>query len=438
MQKYKNILITETYFQKKHYLCITFYSHTIIFTNQIMKELLNLIIPRGKTEKIIFFSTLIWFLCFSLFFALTVDFSYHHELMGYDSDFYIGGETHKVMLNKIISWNLRHPLYVMINYPILLIDTLLPSTLHWAVFAVFSSIMMAGSNLFIYKVCKISLVGESATLTSVILFPTFAHIMLLSSLAETYVLTIYFVLLLILLALTKKSTSLSDNIIFAILTGTTLTNCIYFFFIKIWEKSGQFWQAVLTTLKSTYLFIPLFGVTFIGLAFRYFFKHIPLMEAILNDTHKFVHDNNIQFTIIWNHYFADPFLFHYTDQVVHTSNAEVLPAYPSLFYHISIIFLLLFALWGVVKAKAILRNICLSFFAYNIIIHFICGYGNNELQLFCGHWLFFVPLFLAVGLSTIRQTLIRRFFQFLILTCAVFFAIHNAYCYITSIQACSL
>jgi hypothetical protein len=26
----------------------------------------------------------------------------------------------------------------------------------------------------------------------------------------------------------------------------------------------------------------------------------------------------------------------------------------------------------------------------------------------------------------------------LILTCAVFFAIHNAYCYITSIQACSL
>ncbi len=403
-----------------------------------MKELLILIIPKKKTEKIVFFSTLFWFLCFSLYFTLNVDFSCHHELMGYDSDFYIGGNSHKLMLNKIASWNLRHPLYVMINFPVLLIDTLFPSNLHWAVFAVFSSFMMAGSNLLIYKVCRVSLVREAVTLTTVILFPTFAHIILLSGLAETYVITTYFVLLLILLALTKKSTSISDNIIFAVLTGTTLTNCIYFFFIKLWEKAGHLKQAIISTLKSTYLFIPLFGVTLAGLAFRYFFKHIPIMEAILNDTHKFVHDSHIEFSTIWNHYFAEPFLFHYTDQVVHTCNAEVLPTYPSLFYHFTILFLLLFALWGVIKAKSMLRNICLSFFAYNIIIHFVCGYGNNELQLFCGHWLFFVPIFLAIGLDSIREDLTRRFFQIMIIICAAFFALHNAYCYINSIQVCSI
>lgn len=403
-----------------------------------MKELQNLIIPKGKAEKIVFFSTLLWFLCFSLYFTLNVDFSYHHELMGYDSDFYIGGKTHKLMLNKIASWNLRHPLYVMINCPILLIDALLPSTFHWAVFAGFSSTLMAGSNLLLYKICKHILIEESATLTSVILFPTFAHIMLLSGLTETYVITIYFVLLLILLALNRKSTSLSDNIIFAILTGATLTNCIYFFFIKIWEKAGHLKQAIITTLKSTCLFIPLFGITFTGLAFRYFVKHIPLMEAILNDTHKFVHNNNIPFSIIWNHYFADPFLFHYTNQVVHTSNAEVLPAYPSLIYNLSIIFILAFFVWGLIKSKAVLRNICLCFFGYNIIIHFICGYGNNELQLFCGHWLFFIPLFIAIGLDSIHNLPTRRVLQILLLTCAAFFAIHNAYCYILSIQACSI
>ena len=399
-----------------------------------MKNLLNLIIPHHKMEIIILLSTLIWFMCFSLFFALCVDFSYHHELMGYDSDFYIGEGNEKLALNKIASWNLRHPLYVMINYPILLIDALLPSKLHWA----FSSFIMAGSNLLIYKICKQVSVGKISTLISIILFSTFAHILLLSGLAETYVLTIYFVLLLILLAMTKKSTRLSDNVIFAILTGTTLTNCIYFFFVKVWEKAGNIKQAVITTIKSTYIFIPLFVITMTGLAFRYFVKHIPLMEAILNDTHKFVHDSNMQLSTIWNHYFADPFLFHYTDQVVHTSNAEALPAYPSSFYHISIIFLLLFALWGVIKSKAVLRNICLSFFAYNIIIHFVCGYGNNELQLFCGHWLFFVPIFIAIGLDAITHKPIRRVFQIMMIACAIFFAIHNGYCYLTSIQACSI
>ena len=404
-----------------------------------MKAIFDLIIPSQKIERIIFISILIWFLCFSLYFALSVDFSYHHEIMGYDSDFYIGeGRNPKLMLNKVISWNLRHPLYAMINYPVLLIDAFLPSTLHWAVFAVFSSIVMAGSNLLIYKICEKALVGNLSTLISIILFSTFAHIMLLSGLAETYVLTIYFVLLLILLVLTKKSTRLSDNVIFAILTGTTLTNCIYFFFVKLWEKAGNIKQAVINTFKSTYLFIPLFGITMIGLAFRYFVKHIPLMEAILNDTHKFVHDSNIQLATIWNHYFADPILFHYTDHVVHTSNAEALPAYPSIFHHITIIFILLFALWGVYKSKPLLRNICLSFFVYNFIIHFICGYGNNELQLFCGHWLFFVPIFVAIGLNAINIKIVRRAFQLIILVCAIFFAIHNGYCYITSIQACSL
>lgn len=403
-----------------------------------MNNLLYLITPHQKTEKTIFFATLIWFLCFSLNFALSVDFSCHHELMGYDSDFFIGGSDGKLMLKKIISWNLRHPLYVMMNLPVLLIDALLPSTLHWAIFAVFSSIMMAGSNLLIYTICKHASVGKTSALLSIILFSTFAHIMLLAGLAETYVLTIYFILLLILFAMTKESTLFSDNVIFAILTGTTLTNCIYFFIVKVWEKAGNIRKAIITTLKSTFLFIPLFVITMTGLAYRYFVKHIPLMEAILNDTHKFVHDSHIQITTIWNHYFADPFLFHYTDQVVHTSNAEVLPTYPSIFYHVTIIFILLFALWGVIKSKAILRNICLCFFAYNIIIHFVCGYGNNELQLFCGHWVFFVPIFIAIGLNAITHTFTRRTFQVIIFACAIIFAIHNGYCYLTSIQACSI
>lgn len=121
-------------------------------------EVYQIVIPNGKCEKNIFVVSLIWFLCFSLYFAAIVDFSEMTELMGYDSKFYIGGDYPKLMLNKILSWNLRHPIFVIINYPLLLIDYFLPSNLHIALFAFFSSILFSFGNLFIYKIDRKSVV----------------------------------------------------------------------------------------------------------------------------------------------------------------------------------------------------------------------------------------------------------------------------------------
>lgn len=403
-----------------------------------LKEIINLAFPDGSFEIRLLSISLIWFLSFSLYFAFNVDFSQMKELMGYDSFFYIGGDYPKLMLNKILSWNLRHPIFVIINYPILIIDALLPANLHIALFSMVSSIMMAFSNLFIYKICDYQNIDQRCSIISIILFSTFAHIILLSGLAETFVYTIFCCLFMILLALKKKSNIVSDNIIFALLTGTTITNCIYFFIIKYWEKVGNIKDSISATIKSSLLFIPLFGLTFIGLVFRIVIKHIPLKDAILNDTYKFVHNDINLLDVTWRHYFADPLLFHYTDQVVLTQNAEILPDYPYLIFNLIILFVLIFAfVWGgLFKLNTTSNKICASFFLYNIIIHFVCGYGSNELQLFCGHWLFFIPLLVATGLSAVKNTYIRYSFQVLFLIISLFFAIYNGYCYITSINAC--
>ena len=322
-------------------------SHSLITkTFESAEDLLMLVIPRDKMERIIFYSTLAWFLSFSLYFSYDVDFSDHLEVMGYDSCFYIGGDNPKLLLNKILSWNLRHPFFVLINYPVLLVDALLPKCLHLAVFALVSSIITSCSNLLIYKICNQIVIDKINGIIPVILFPTFAHILLLSSQAETYVYTIFFVLLLILLAYKKASTSFSDNLIFAILTGTTLTNCVYFFIVKLWENEGDLRKALLATMKSVFLFIPLFGLTFTGLAFRFFVKHIPLKDAILNDTYKFVHGPNNLLSAAWNQYLSEPFIFHYTKEIVNTPNAEILPDYPSIFFHIFVAFILIFALFN--------------------------------------------------------------------------------------------
>lgn len=402
------------------------------------KEIFQIVIPHNKCEINIFVLSLIWFLCFSLYFALNVTFTDITELMGYDSKFYIGGDYPKLMLSKILSWNLRHPIFVIINYPLLIIDYLLPSNLHVALFALFSSILFSFSNLFIYKICKELNIDINSSIVSIILYSTFAHIILLSGQAETYVYTITFCLLMILLAIKKRSNIVSDNIIFAILTGSTITNCVYFFIIKFWEKAGSLKKWMIATIKSSILFIPLFGLTFIGLAYRIVLKHIPFKDAILNDTYKFVHSDTNLLDVTWRHYFAEPILFHYTDQVVLTQNAEVLPDYPFATYNLIILFILIFALaWGgLCHYKNSICKICASFFLFNIIIHFVCGYGNNELQLFCGHWIFFIPILVAMGLNTIKSLSIKYMFQILFIAISLFMAIHNGYCYITSINVC--
>ena len=403
---------------------------------EVTTDVVKVLVPHFKTEIVVFFLTLIWFLFFSLLFATYVDFSSHHEIMGYDSDFYIGGDDPKLMLKKLLSWNLRHPLFVMINCPILLIDFLLPSSMHFAIFAFFSSLLMALSNLQIYKICKTYVDDKLSIICCVILFPSFAHIILLSGQAETYVYTIFFVLLLINLSLLNKSSEISDAFIFAMLTGTTLTNCVFFYIVKIWEYQGNFYMALKRSLESMKLFLGLFALTFAGLAYRFLFKHISLMESILNDTHKFVHDNSIPFSVIWNHYFAEPIMFHYKDQIVHTLNAEILPDYPYVIFHVVILFILILFVWGFFHSNVFLRNICLCFFIYNGIIHFLFGYGNNELQLFCGHWLFFVPIFISLGLSAIRRVYVRSFIQLSVFLCSIGLASYNGYCYVVSVWAC--
>ena len=401
-----------------------------------LKELCISIIPYGKTEKVIFTSTLIWFLLFSMFFAYSADFTYKNEIMGYDGYFYIGYDNQKLRLDKIFSWNLRHPIFVMINYPILIIDAILPKELHVAIFSLASSIITASSNLLIFKICRLQSHNIANCTIPTILFPTFAHILLLSGQAETYVYTIFFMLLLILLALNGKSSSITNNIIFAVLTGSTLTNCVYFFIVKYWEEGGNINKAIYKTLKSTLLFLPLFGLTFIGLAFRYFVKHLTVYEAVLNDTHKFVHDNNNLIQAAWDHYLSEPFLFHQVHDIVLTKNAEILASYPSFIYHFIIIIILGFSAWGLYKSMTMLRQIFVSIVLYNIIIHFVCGYGNNELQLFCGHWIFFIPILISTGLNSITHTYIYKGTKIVLLASALFMAIHNGFCYFTSIYEC--
>lgn len=395
------------------------------------------VIPHNHKELQIFIVSFLWFLIFSSFFSFLVDFNERDvELMGYDTKFYIEGDNPKLTFSKLLSWNFRHPLYVLINLPSMIIDLILPKTFHVFVYALSSCVLSALNNLLIFKI--ISHIGGKtnyyiSSIFVIILYSTFAHVILLSAQAETFIYTQFFLLLFILLTILNLSTSYTDNILFAFLTGTTLTNCIKFFLIKLCDSNFNIKKTLTKTLRSSYIFIILFLSTFLGLVYRIFYKNIPIGNAIFNDTMKFIHNMPNRLYLAWNNFFSEPLLFHSSKNVVYTKDSTTLDPYPSIIFHGIILFILLFSLIGLVKnRKKMIGKICFLCFSCDCFIHFIMGYGLNELHLFCGHWMFFIPICCALSLNDIQSDMTRKVFITIIFIISLFFASYNSYCYLNS------
>lgn len=222
------------------------------------RSLGQIICPRGKEEKAILVLSMVYFLLFSMVFACNVDVTRIPKstgIMGYDTWWNIeawrGGE--RLALNKLHVWNIRHPFYVFINIPALLVAGILGENTKWCVFAFFSSLIMSLSNLLIYKICKTYDVPKCVTCCALLLFSSFAHVILLASQAETFSYTMCFSLLAILAVLMKEDDKCKDNVLFLLLAGTTITNVAKFFMLKFCKLRGVK-NAVIESLRSAWFF----------------------------------------------------------------------------------------------------------------------------------------------------------------------------------------
>lgn len=397
--------------------------------------IINTIIPHGRREYIIFFSSFFWFLILSSFFSFLADFDGRNvELMGYDTKFYISGDNPKLLFSKLLSWNIRHPLFVLINLPSMIVDLVLPSYFHIFVYAFSSCIISALSNLLIYKICRNVGVDIMSSVIVVVLYPTFAHVILLSGQPETFVFTQLLTLQLILLTILNISNCYTDNVIFAVLTGTTLTNSIKFFLVKFCESNYNIKKTIIKTFRSSFLFLCFFFLTLLGLAYRIVYKQIPIDVAFFNDTLLFVHSMPNRLYLTWSHFLSEPIIFHSSSSVVYTKDATILESYPSFFFHCIIAFLLVFAFVGLFKNRRdLIVKIVFSCIMCDVLIHIVLGYGLNELHLFCEHWLFFIPISIALGLSSLKSNNLRIFFIIILLLLSLFLASYNSYCYLNSL-----
>jgi len=400
-----------------------------------VRSLVRTACPHGKDEKAILFLSLAYFLSFSMIFACNVDVSLQPQIMGYDTFAYIDGENPKLVLSKALAWNVRHPLFVLFNLPALLVAAILAGGAKWCVFALFSSLIMSLSNLLIYKICRFYEVSKYVACCAVLLFSSFAHVILLAGQAETFVYTMFFSLLAILVVLRSEDDKWKDNVLFMLLAGTTITNAAKFFMLKLCKHRVNIKKAFIETWRSAYLFLTLGAFTVLGLLYRIFIKHLPLREAVMGDTINYIRDVPDRLLLIWENFFCEPLLFHSQQGVVYTTDTTMLGDYPETAFGIVILCLYVLCVMSLfVHRKTYIAQVCLAFLSVDFLIHFIIGYGKNELQLFCLHWLFFLPVLLALLIKSSKRTL-RRFSCGILFLLALCFMAYNAFCYFNSIFA---
>ena len=125
-------------------------------------------------------------------------------------------------------------------------------------------------------------------------------------------------------------------------------------------------------------------------------------------------------------FISEPLLFHHTTGIIYSYESINLPAYTSLGYYLPIAIIFHLILFSVILncRKPIIRFFCCCF-GFDLLMHFCIGYGIEEGQLFCGHWIFFIPIVIGELFANLKA--IREPLYAVLATCATIMLITNLF-----------
>mgnify|MGYP006916041098 CR=1 FL=1 len=377
--------------------------------SQSIQSIIQTLKPSTTSEWYVLFALLFYFSIISIPFCYTVR---PHELgmLGYDTAGHLCYPSMMIDTENMLSWNLRHPLFRLLYLPIILINEgLLMSGINitWPLFLAFTIIIMSLSGLFIFKTLKALSLDTTSSILLLLLFCSFAHTIMLGIQVDSFVLSMFFGSIMVLLFTTGVHNKLSDNILFLGITGTTSTNCFKFIFYQLLEERS-IKKLMIRFLKSIPLFCILFALTIPNLCTRLIECPRGLLYAIMGDSFSFQGSDISKWKLFFENFLSDPILFHHTTGVIYSHETTNLPAYPSIWCYLPIAGVYLLVLISVILnwRHKIVHLFCCCF-GFDLIMHFGIGYGVEEAQLFCGHWLFFIPSVTGILLARLKPAASR-------------------------------
>ncbi len=390
-----------------------------------LKDFIHTLCPSDKTEWTVVTSLMLYFSIISIPFCLSVQ-PEDAGLLGYDTVGHLTVSDMKISLENAFHWNLRHPLYRMLYLPVILVnEALLLSGLNvtWPLFLAFTILLMSGTGLFVFKTLRALNLTIFSSAMVLVLFCSFAHTVMLSIQVDSFVMSMFFGSMMVLLLVTKKSNTLTDNLLFLGITGTTSTNCFKVAFYQLIEKRS-ITKAAKRFLKTIPLFSIFFLLTVPNLFTRLIERPRGLMYAVMGDSFSFQGSDISKWKLFIENFLCEPILFHHTTGIIYSHETTHLPAYSFMWCYVPIAIVFILVAYSVARnyRHSVIHLFCCCF-GFDMFMHFAVGYGMEEAQLFCGHWLFFIPIIL--GLLLANKNINGKLLAIILLLLCVYFLGHN-------------
>lgn len=403
------------------------------FSNHSKSQLKTILLPQDHTEIIVFIVSLIYYGFIFLFYLQNKSESVLPEMLGYDTTVHMVLEHKLISLERIFSWDIRHPLMNMMFLPPIIGDHLLSYwgyNYKWELFTLYSYVISSYSGLVLFKILLV-FGSKKTSLLLLCLFFSFAHSILLSIQIDSFVLSLLFLMILVLLFSTNYYNICFNNILFFAITGTTSTNVIKLILYIYIVCKNNIRTSIRQIFKSSIMFVLFFLLTIPNLLHRLFVQHLGLKYSLFAQTLDYQGSSQSKIRLVIDNYISEPLLFHSQEKLIYLNETSYLQPYPSVFYYIPILILIFGVICSIITNinKNIIKLI-VSFLCVDLFIHFILGYGISEGQIFCAHWFFLIPILLAL---LERKKIIKHYiliYRLMILFISLFFLYHNLNCYI--------
>lgn len=400
-----------------------------IHIRQHLSDIWNVLKPNNFSEQCIFLLLLIYFATIVTgfcFIVLPKDLPL--GMLGYDTAGHLTYKPMMISTDNILNWNIRHPLYRMFFLPVIFINE---GLLHvginitWPLFLATTTLFMSCSGLFIFKTLRTLGLSIAKASLLTLLYCSFAHTLMLSIQVDSFVLSMFFFSAMTLIFVRRYHNKLTDNLLFLGIAGTTSTNFIKFAIYQLLEEHS-IKKSFIRFIQSIGIFCVLFVLIFPDLVIRLIERPRGFLYAVMGDSFNFQGTDTNKWKLFIDNFLSDPLLFHHTTGIIHSHDTIHLPSYPSVWFYIPIAIIFLLVLISVIVNwhKPVIHLFCCCF-GFDLFMHFGIGYGIEEGQLFCGHWLFFIPI--VIGLLTTHDKGIGKITQALILTITLFLLATNSY-----------
>lgn len=387
--------------------------------------------------KKVFIFSFLYFLSFALLFLfIALPHNPQVGMMGYDTGGYI--EYPPMMLNfeNIFHWNLRHPILALFYLPAILFDSILSPfdiNIRWILFILNTDIYMAFSVTLLYRLLQILNVDTFISIMSVLLFCSFAYVILFSIQVESFVVSMFFLLLMLNVYICNKNNKITDNILFLGLAGATSTNGLKLFISYAFQAKSlkEYFSRCMT---SVILFAILILPSLYNLFERIFIMHQSVKYVLLGDSLNYRGSDFSKLYLFFTNFLSEPLLFHNINGIIYSKESILLSSYESFVPYFIICTIFLFFVTSIIWfRKERIAKIFFATFFFDIFMHFIVGYGIEEGQLFCAHWFFYIPIFIALLCNKLKQLKKHKIILSIMSLLIAYMFIYNIYCYVSSL-----